>query len=410
MRLRCRLPDGKPLRPGTFVDISQTRHAFLFGCLTNGWGLCSTPELEQAFRDSFAELFNYATVLFHWGRSLSQTTDYESAPDVTEEAQRRELIAWCRAHGMKVRGHPLVFFFQPSWLKALSAAEREERLWHRVEREARTFAGLVDFWDTVNEPTSQGRAALDHGGQTSHEVFHKHDTTTMIKRTHAMVRAADPDVRLVINEWDTSEALATVLDAAVAAGIEMNVIGFQEHCFEVAPDYGGLVATCDRYQRFGLPLHYTEVMMPSCAEEGRSHLTYTREKNKAWPTCPEGEERQAREIEELYSVLFAHPAVTGITWWGLSDFLGCCDAPVGLLHEDMLPKPAYDRLRHLIREKWWTTEEVEADGEGYAKCRGFLGDYRVRVNDGGRAYEGTFGLSNAGGETDVTVDLTPRSG
>jgi len=73
----------------------------------------------------------------------------------------------------------------------------------------------------------------------------------------------------------------------------------------------------------------------------------------------------------------------------------------------MSPKPAYDRLKHLIREKWWTTEEVEADGEGYAECRGFLGDYRVRVSDGGRDYEGTFSLSDAGGETDITVDLAP---
>ena len=405
VRLRFRLPDGLPLRPGLPVAVRQTRHAFLFGCLLNGWGLCRTSALENAFRDAFAEVFNYATVMFHWGRSLSQRTDYEPKPDVTETAQRHEMLAWCRSHEMRVRGHTLVFFFQPSWVAARPTEERERRLWHRVERETQEFAGLIDYWDALNEPTSQGRAALSHGGRASHDVFARYGTTAMIKKTHARVRAADPRARLIINDWDTTEALETVLDEALAAGEGFDVLGFQDHCFEVAPDYADIAAKCERFRRFGVPLHFTEVMMPSCADEGRSQLTYTHEKNKAWPTCPEGEDRQAREIEELYTTLFANPAVEAITWWGLSDFLGCCDAPVGLLREDMSPKPAYDRVQRLIRDVWWTDEEIIVGADGTAGLRCFLGDYRARVVHEGQEYRATFAVSRSDADSVMTLEF-----
>ena len=38
-----------------------------------------------------------------------------------------------------------------------------------------------------------------------------------------------------------------------------------------------------------------------------------------WPTTPEGEARQADEVEAHYSTLLAHPAVEAITWWGFPD-------------------------------------------------------------------------------------------
>ena len=405
--LRCTLPDGKPLPAGSIVGVEQTRHAFLFGCLTNGWGLCRSPQLEQAFRTTCADLFNYATVLFHWGRSLSQTAPYEPEPGVTEADQRQALLVWCRQHSMIVRGHPLVFFFQPKWVSTCSREERERFLWRRVEREARTFAGAVDYWDTVNEPTTQGRYALRHGGRASEDVFRRYGPVGVMERTHALVREADARVRLIINDWDTGEALASVLDEAFEAGIEIDAIGFQEHCFETPPDFAAIAATCDRFSRFGVPLHFTEVMMPSCTDEGRAKLTYTREKNKASRTCTDGEVRQAQEVEAFYTNLFAHPAVEGITWWGLSDYLGCCDAPVGLLREDMTPKPAHTRLRQLIKERWWTKKKCRVEPGGFVAVHGFLGDYRVVLDEAGLPCTGTFTLSRDGRHVDVRLERIP---
>ena len=100
-----------------------------------------------------------------------------------------------------------------------------------------------------------------------------------------------------------------------------------------------------------------------------------------WPSTPEGEERQAREISEMYSVLFAHPLVEAITTWDFND--GCwLKAPSGFVHEDNSIKPSYEALRRLIHETWETHENLATDGEGYLSFSGFKGDYILRVPQG----------------------------
>ena len=49
-----------------------------------------------------------------------------------------------------------------------------------------------------------------------------------------------------------------------------------------------------------------------------------------WPTTPEGEARQADEVERHYRTLVGHPAVAAITCWGLPDG-GWLNAPGGLV-------------------------------------------------------------------------------
>ena len=61
-----------------------------------------------------------------------------------------------------------------------------------------------------------------------------------------------------------------------------------------------------------------------------------------WPTTPDGEARQADEVEAHYPTLLAHPAVEAITWWGFPDG-GWLNAPSGLVRADGSPKPAYER-------------------------------------------------------------------
>ena len=96
-----------------------------------------------------------------------------------------------------------------------------------------------------------------------------------------------------------------------------------------------------------------------------------------WPSTPEGEERQAREIEEMYRILFSHPLVQAITTWDYRDgaWLG---APSGYIRKDNSPKPAYDMLKRLVRQEWWTDTTVKTDENGWAQARMFKGDYRIR--------------------------------
>jgi hypothetical protein len=98
-----------------------------------------------------------------------------------------------------------------------------------------------------------------------------------------------------------------------------------------------------------------------------------------WPTTPEGEERQARELATHYKTLMAHPAVKAITWWGLQDG-GWLKAPSGLLRIDRSRKPAYDALARLVKGDWWLKPtKVMTDAKGQARVEGFAGDYLLTM-------------------------------
>ena len=74
-----------------------------------------------------------------------------------------------------------------------------------------------------------------------------------------------------------------------------------------------------------------------------------------------------------------------------------------LLRFDMSEKPAYKRLRHLIREEWHTDVTVPVK-EGNAKFRGFYGDYEITVIADGREYPAKWTLSKEG-KNKVTITI-----
>jgi len=100
----------------------------------------------------------------------------------------------------------------------------------------------------------------------------------------------------------------------------------------------------------------------------------------AWPSTPEGLERQAREITEMYSILFAHPQVEAITTWDFND--GCwLKAPSGFVTEDNQEKPSYHALQKLIHGEWETHLSLRTDENGCLAFEGFRGGYVLKAGD-----------------------------
>jgi len=402
-QLRLRLPNGQCPPVGTPVSIRQTRQSFRFGCLLNGWGLCPSLAREEAFRRCFAEVFNYASVLFQWGRSLSQRRDYEPADGVTEREQRAAMVDWCRSNRIEVKGHPLVFFFQPGWVAERPAGEREALLWRRVRREVGDFAGRVGWWETVNESSWQERRSLEFNALASHDVFVRLGPLGVIEHTHRLVSEVDPSAKLILNESYPTEEFRRLLGEVLEAGIRVDAIGFQNHGLTSCPTARQLWELCDDWAGFGVPIHFTELMMPSCSAVGRPAMVYQMGVNAAHPTCQEGELRQAGEIEQTYTALFAHPAVEAITWWGLTDWMSCLDAAVGLLRTDMLPKPGYERLRRLVKQQWQTRTTAVCGPNGQVAFRGFLGDYEVQADTPQWTLRGVCQLAGRSAVQDVVL-------
>lgn len=366
---------SKPV-PNARISVEQTRHAFLFGCNVFLWGNLERPADEATYRDRFAAVFNYATLPFYW-------PGYEPQRGQTAHAQRERVARWCLEHGIRPKGHPLAWnFFDPRWLPA-DPAEAFSLQLARIDDCVTRFRGLIDTWDVVNEAVHYDRdevlerapratAMIDHAGREAY---------VLDCMRHA--RAANPGATLLLNDYRVDPPYADLITRLIERSggkAPFDVIGIQSHMHGGPWTDAHTWEVCERYAKFGLPLHFTETTIvsgpkPSGRPGPGGNLP-------GWNTTPEGEARQADAVERFYTLLFSHPAVTAITWWDFADRGAWQGAPAGFLREDLSPKPAYDRLRDLIKQRWWTRASLTADAQGEARLRPFLGEHQVKVTAG----------------------------
>jgi len=374
-------PDGDAVKEGLTARIEQRRHKFLFGCNIFRLHQCRTPEDNEAYEKYFSELLNYATLPFYWWTYTRE----KGRPD---DARTEEIIRWCTVHKVTMKGHPLAWNYdEPRWLPDDPGAAMTAQM-DRIERCVKRFAGDIDIWDVVNEATDYGRIALRNRAPKLTTAIDQMGVGEYIRDAFRTARAANPAATLMINDYRTDQAyIDKVLKELVdEQGRPLyDVIGIQSH---MHGKYWGADKTwevCERYAKFGKPIHFTETTLVSGPRT-----------KEGWHTTLEGEERQARDAAEFYTVLFSHPAVKAITWWDFSDQGAWQDAPAGLLRDDMTPKPIYNELKRLIKDKWWTRITKKVSRDGTVEFRGFLGEYGVVIEDGDRELVGTFELEKDG--------------
>jgi GH35 family endo-1,4-beta-xylanase len=364
---------GKPVADAT-VTVQQTRHAFLFGCNIFLWGRAGGPRLEAAYRSRFTEVFNFATLPFYWWA-------YEPRRGQTGHARIEEVARWCREQGVVTKGHPLAWnYADPAWLPDDPDAIRTLQM-ARIEDCVRRFQGLIDIWDVVNEATHFDRDECKQRAPKLTGMWQKTGQIEFVRECFRQGRKAGPGATLLINDYRTDDAYARVV-TRLAEGepkTPFDVIGIQSHMHGGAWSDAKVWEVCERFARFKVPLHFTETTILS----GQRGWELAKD-GKPWPATPEDEQRQADDVERFYTLLFSHPSVAAITWWDFSDRGAWQRAPAGFLRADMSPKPAYDRLRKLVKERWWTQATLKTDARGEARLRAFLGEHKVTVRARGK--------------------------
>ena len=193
-------------------------------------------------------------------------------------------------------------------------------------------------------------------------------------------RAPNPQATLLLNDFDMSTAYDTLIEGVLEAGVRIDAIGLQSHMYQ---GYWGEEVTLevlDRFSRNGLPLHFTETalvsghLMPPEIDDLNDYRV------DEWPSTPEGEARQAEDLERHRRTLFSHPSVRFLTSWGLSDRDAWLGAPAGLVRADGSPKPSHDRLHRLVRDQWRAPPtDRRTDGEGRVRVDGWLGGCELRL-------------------------------
>ncbi|WP_300343617.1 endo-1,4-beta-xylanase [Nesterenkonia sp.] len=367
---------GEPLS-GVEVTVEQVRHAFSFGCTgfeLIDWvnGRSRDPEYDDAFAEHWLALFDTVTLPFYWG-----SFEPEQGADRTQELLRT--AEWFAQHGVRTKGHPLVWHtVSAPWLLQKPLEEVEQLLRARIRREVTSFAGVIDTWDAINEVVIMPVFTAEDNAIT--RLAHVKGRVEMMRIAFEEARAANPRATLLLNDFDMSTAYECLIEAALEAGIRIDKLGLQSHMHQGPWGEEKTQQVLERFSRYNIPLHFTEttILSGSAVPEHIVDLNDWQVSAEDWPSTPEGEEIQAEEIEAHYRRLVAHPSVEAITYWGLPDRGMWLNAPGGMLRRDGTPKPAYHRLRELLRSEWWLPETaLRADDEGRIRFSGFLGDYRV---------------------------------
>ncbi|MBE2214399.1 MAG: endo-1,4-beta-xylanase [Opitutaceae bacterium] len=364
--------DGKPLTHAE-VRVRLVSHEFKLGC--NGFLLADVsepkidPALQREYEARFGALLNYATLPFYW-------STYETEQGQTKEADLRKMAAWCRAHNIVTKGHPLAWHEMfPGWARSLPDADVLKLQRERITEIVRSFKGSVDIFDVINETTVSAKSDNAIGRWVKAQ-----GATRVVDEVLRLAHEANSQAKLLYNDFNLSADFETLVAELQQANAPMDSLGIQSHMHKELWPMDKVWSVCDTYARFGLPLHFTELTILSGRFKDKDDMDWATVRTD-WESTPEGEQRQLEYGRKLYTLLFSHPAVEAITWWDFSDLNSWTGAPAGLLRKDMSPKPLYDWLREAFHQTWSTDVVVQSDASGTVRLRAFYGDYEVTATD-----------------------------
>ncbi len=378
--------------PNVKVKVSQSGHEFRFGANIFMLDELETPEKNEIYKKTFPEFFNMATLPFYWN-SIEPVKGSPRYHIGCEKMYRRPpidlCIDFCREHNIEPREHALAYEqWFPEWLKGASTEEVKTELERRYREVSELYADKIPTIEVTNEM---------FWAKGSTDFFTDPDYVNFCFK---LARKYFPNNILCINEatefiWkeaeDSNGKYYDYVKENIEKGAPIDAIGLQYHMFYRAEhEYGAtrrtydpenLYRTLDRFGAFGKDIHLTEITIP------------------AYTDSPEDEELQAQIVENLYTIWFSHPKMTQIVYWNIVDgyahVWGADPVKIretqgnmaigenyfrgGLLRFDMSPKPAFNRLKHLIKELWHTDESLVTSADGMASLRAFYGSYDIEI-------------------------------
>lgn len=374
---------GKPVGDAD-VNLAMLRHAFPFGCVADETSFGKTGPDANRMKLEFGKLFNYATV----GR---MTWICWWRPDVAYQARRHSTVDWLEQNhfapwhgshlvwpGTQYIPPPVITNYLTGCKTNPEAAKRilQQAVRAQVELATRTYAGRVDTWNVINELYEQ-HWLIDQVG--TNEMF---DYFRIARRN-------DPKARLIINDYgilshgggwvEHQDAYFNLAKTILAAGAPIDGIGFQGHFGSQLTPPGKLLAILDRFGSLGLGLQVTEFDL-DIADEAV----------------------QADYLRDFLTVVFSHPAVTGIEQWGFWE--GDHWKPAAALwRKDWSIKPSGQAYLDLVFRDWWTQAQGKSSGAGDCTLRGFYGQYRITASRGTASTQSVVTFTKANRTATITL-------
>lgn len=334
------------------------------------------PSLREIYKDYFdlgaavsiagwsdRTLDKHRDLLAHHFNSI--TAGNEMKPDATQpwpgtfkfdDADR--MIDFALDHGMKVRGHTLVWHSQtPQWFfrdgnnkliyeKDLITEEDRQLVIGRLERHIegvmQHFGDTVYAWDVVNEAVSDSGGMIYRQDSPWYRILGEDYIKIAFRKAHEV----NPEAKLFYNDYyidapdkrrRTLELLKNLLDE----GVPIHGVGIQGHWSVDDTRISDIEESIRMYADLGFEIQITEM------DVGMRGFT---------------EEEQAERYRELFELFKKYSdVITSVTLWGTTDNTSWRKDESPLLFDaNQEPKPAFWAI--VDTSKPWYVNKAEHTG------------------------------------------------
>jgi endo-1,4-beta-xylanase len=298
---------------------------------------------ELAYATTLAREFNMVEpedVMKWWVvRADANTFDFRQGDDVVRFAQ---------AHGMKVRGHCLLWGLDnPAWLTQgqFTTVRLSELLHEHINKVMKHYSGQVFAWDVVNE-------AFDENGNVRDSLWYNQPGTGLAGKGTAYIEEAfrwahevDPQALLFYNEAEgegmnrKSDAVYAMVKDFKTRGVPIDGVGLQLHISNLNFDVGAVATNIARLAALGVQIQITELDV-SLPLDPRGQVSDPNELT-----------RQAEIYRGIVRACLRSSGCTAIQTWGFTDrysWIGSHShgtrGQALLFDRSYRPKPSYQAL------------------------------------------------------------------
>jgi endo-1,4-beta-xylanase len=291
---------------------------------------------EPAYRDTIAREYDVCV-----GENAFKFANVHPARDRYTFESADAIAAFARSHGMKLRGHTLVWHNQLAPWVASAGLTRDSAI--AVMREhiaavAGRYRGRVVAWDVVNEAVAE-----DGSGLRQKSFWHETIGPDFIDMAFRFARDADPTALLYYNDYENegmdrkSDAVYELVRGLKARGVPIDGVGWQMHVENGFRISDAERTNARRLAALGLQLSVTEL-------DVRTKL----------PATPESLATQAATYRDIVAFCCEERAFAALLTWGVTDrhsWIPGWYPGLGAalpFDERYAPKPAYAAIRDAL--------------------------------------------------------------
>ena len=366
------------------IKVRQKTHDFKFGCNAFKWRDFEEEEKNTMYEEYFCRVFNEAVIPTFWYSLEPERGRLRYSADSVKMDRRPPidpLLDWCDANGVAPKGHWLFCDnFVPDWLPT-DSRKVMELLEERIADLGVRYGKRIRKWDVVNESFTfhprRGPGINDSSIPPDYvwQVFKMAEKYFPLQ--NEFIYNDGEGISFLGFAYDSSP-MFLLADRLLRRGAKLDALGMQFHMYgdieahvNHTPknyfDPAHILRVMDQLGQLHLPLHISEVSLPTFAELPRELA----------------EELQAECFRGFYRLWFSQKNCESIVYWNLCDktaFGGESIFDAGLIGANFEEKPSYRMLDELVNREWKTVETIATDEYGEACWNGFYGDYELEID------------------------------